>query len=226
MGASHHMLLRYNAPVTSLRSIKAFVGCAILFAAPVYADRLQIQASLLSNYVWRGISESQGNPALQAAIRYQGPFGLYVRAFGSTVDYQGAYGRADFSGGIRNMTPSGLGFNVGETAYRFDESTLNFEESFLRLRFGEWSGAIYHDWQHGNTYLETGYTVGLGSGLHLLLHAGHTSGDTEASYNDYGIGIDEVWHRYTVGLFVTTTNTHFLNHFGGTQVAVALTHVW
>lgn len=205
---------------------RPLLALALLFALPAYGEGVSGQVSILSNYVWRGISESNGNPALQGSVTAVGPIGIYARAFASTLDYRGADVRADFSGGIRNTTPSGLGFNVGATAYRFDASALNFEETFLRLRFGPLSAGIYHDWQHGNTYLETGYQVGLGSGIHLVLHGGHTSGDTVSSYDDYGVGVTKSWQRFTAGVFVTAIDRHILSGLHDTRVALVLTQAW
>ncbi len=200
---------------------------ALLCLAPLAATaRVSGRVALLSDYVWRGISESGGNPALQAAVTAQGPIGLYARAFVSTLDYQGAFIRADFSGGIRNTTPSGLGFNVGATAYRFDRSTLNFEETFIRLRFGPLSAGVFRDWQHGNTYFEAGYRAGLGSGIDLVLHAGHTSGTTIPSYSDFGLGVEKSWHAYAAGLFVTTIDRHAFSGLTDTRVAFVISRSW
>lgn len=212
--------------VNTITRFSPVVLLAMLSAFPVHAQGISGQVSLLSDYVWRGISESNGNPALQASVQAQGPIGLYVRAFGSTLNYQGADVRADFSGGIQDTTPSGLGFNVGATAYRFDASSLNFEETYIRLRFASLSAGVYHDWQHGNTYLETGYRVGLGSGLHLILHGGHTSGDTVASYDDYGVGVTKSWQRFTAGIFATAIDRHPLSGFHEARVAFVLTQAF
>ncbi len=212
--------------VNNVRRICPTLVLAFLLASPAYGEGISGQVSLLSNYVWRGLSESNGNPALQGSVTASGPIGLYARAFVSSLDYRGAHERADFTGGIRDMTPVGLGFDAGATAYRFDVSPLNFEETFLRLRFGSLSAGVYHDWQHGNTYLETGYRVGLGSGLHLLLHGGHTSGDTVASYDDYGIGLTKSWDRFTAGVFVTATDHHIFSGLHDAKVALVLTQAW
>ncbi len=210
----------------TLTGSRSVLALALLFALPAYGEGVSGQVSLLSNYVWRGISESNGNPALQGSVTAVGPVGLYVSGFLSTLSYRGAHERADFTGGIRDMTPSGLGFNAGATAYRFDVSSLNFEETFLRLRFGPLSAGVYHDWQHGNSYLEAGYRVGLGSGLGLVLHAGHTSGDTVASYDDYGLGLTKSWRSFTAGVFVTAIDHHVISGLHDTRVALVLTQAW
>jgi len=206
--------------------LRGFLVLALLVTLPAYAAGVSGQVSLLSNYMWRGLSESSGNPTLQASVLAQGPVGVYARAFASTLDYNGADVRADFSGGIRDTTPSGLGFNVGATAYRFDVNTMDFEETYVRLRFGPLSGGVYHDWQHGNTYLEAGYQVGLGSGIHLVLHGGHTSGRTVASYDDYGIGVDKSWDNFTAGVFVTAIDRHLFSGVYDTRAAFVLTQAW
>ncbi|MHB8252627.1 MAG: hypothetical protein ACYDEV_02760 [Acidiferrobacter sp.] len=112
------------------------------------------------------------------------------------------------------------------TAYRFNVNALSFEETFVRLRFGPLSAGAYHDWQHGNTYLETGYRVGLGSGIHLVLRGGHTSGETIGSYDDYGLGVDKFWQRFTVGVFVTAIDRHPLTGLHETRVALVLSQAW
>ncbi|ASR43355.1 hypothetical protein BEN78_08185 [Xanthomonas citri pv. mangiferaeindicae] len=44
-------------------------------------------AALTSDYVWRGTSQSDAGPALQAGIRIAGKRGLYVQAWGSDVRF-------------------------------------------------------------------------------------------------------------------------------------------
>ncbi len=203
--------------------------CALLaglvLAPLAHANSLRASASILSSYVWRGLPESDGYPVAQGAVSYHGPLGLYGRIFASTVHYQGARERGDFSLGARGMTDSGLGINVGETAYRFDVNRLDFAETFVRLRFAGLSGGVYQDWQHDNTYVEAGYDAGLGSGIHLMLHGGHTFGHTQPSYNDYGIGLAKVWRRFTLGIFLTTTDLRPAR-LRDTRVAVAFTRRW
>ena len=210
-------------------SASLWCGCALavgLALAPTaHADGWRGSASILSSYIWRGIPESDGFPVAQGTVSYHGPLGLYGRIFASTLDYRGAHERADFSAGAREMTDSGLGVDAGETLYRFDVGRLNFAETFLRLRFAGLTGAVYRDWQQGNTYVEAGYDAGLGSGIYLILHGGHTFGHTERSYNDYGLGVEKVWPRFTLGLFLTTTNLE-PRHLGSTRVEVAFTRRW
>lgn len=210
----------------TLTRLRPVLALALVLAAPAYGEGVSGQVSLLSNYVWRGIPETNSNPALQASVLAEGPVGLYARAFATTLDYQGAHARADFSGGIHNSTPSGLGFDVGATAYCFTESPLNFEETYLRLQFGSLSAGAYHDWQHGNTYLEVGYRTRLGSGIHFMAHGGHTSGDTVSSYDDYGLGLDKSWGLFTAGVFVTTIDRHPLSGLHETRVALVLSRAW
>jgi uncharacterized protein (TIGR02001 family) len=44
-------------------------------------------AALTSDYVWRGTSQSDEGPALQAGVKIAGPRGLYVQAWGSDVRF-------------------------------------------------------------------------------------------------------------------------------------------
>lgn len=69
---------------------------ALLLAAPQVqgADGWQASLAATSDYVQRGISQNDGDPALQAAITYWSPTGWYAGAWGSQVDmrvYSGSY---------------------------------------------------------------------------------------------------------------------------------------
>ena len=78
---------------TGLRCTFAIAGLANAFLAgsrPVFADTQSdafgATVTLVSDYVLRGVSQSQGNPALQAGIDYSGPFGVVAGAWASTID--------------------------------------------------------------------------------------------------------------------------------------------
>jgi uncharacterized protein (TIGR02001 family) len=75
---------------------KSLIALALVsaFAAPAFAEEAAAPASPLSfnvgvvtDYVFRGISQSQHKPALQAGVDYAHESGLYVGAWGSTIEW-------------------------------------------------------------------------------------------------------------------------------------------
>lgn len=75
---------------------KSLIALALLsaFAVPAFAEEAAAPASPLSfnvgvttDYIFRGISQSQHKPALQAGVDYAHSSGLYVGAWGSTIEW-------------------------------------------------------------------------------------------------------------------------------------------
>lgn len=71
---------------------KSLIALALVsaFAAPAFAEEaspLSFNVGAVSDYVFRGISQTQGKPALQAGVDYAHASGLYVGAWGSTVNW-------------------------------------------------------------------------------------------------------------------------------------------
>jgi uncharacterized protein (TIGR02001 family) len=84
---------------TSARQARAYIAVlAYTFAstfAPTFAQgRIGGSVSLVSDYVYRGVSQSRGEPALQADFHYASVHGWSVGVWGSTVELNGIEGRS------------------------------------------------------------------------------------------------------------------------------------
>lgn len=70
--------------------LAALVGLFLAAAQPLHAGGLSGSVALTSDYVFRGISQTQGNPALQAGLRVDAANGFYGSAWASTIDFASA----------------------------------------------------------------------------------------------------------------------------------------
>ena len=97
--------------------------------------------TLATDYVFRGISQTQGDPAVQGNIEYTRAFGesglsAYAGAFGSNVDFAGTDARIelDWYGGLRGST-SGIKWDAGVVYYSYpgaeDRLDLDYGEAVL-----------------------------------------------------------------------------------------------
>ena len=68
---------------------------ALLLPLTAPAGELKGTVTLTSDYIYRGLSLSDGNPALQAGVDYALESGLFAGAWGSTIDLDGAAGDPD-----------------------------------------------------------------------------------------------------------------------------------
>jgi uncharacterized protein (TIGR02001 family) len=82
-----------NRPARTRRAL-VFVYLSIASTGAVGGE-LSVTGTLASEYVYRGISLSDGNPAVQLGIDYQHASGLFAGAWASTVDLENFGGRRD-----------------------------------------------------------------------------------------------------------------------------------
>src|SRR5579863_4878758 len=110
------------------------------FASWAHADGTSVaQVGVTSNYIFRGVSESDGNPALQGKVGYEWQNGFYADVFGSTVDIpdSDAVVEAYTYGGYKHPLPSGATIDLGAIAYTFlGGAGLNFYEAYAGVSYG------------------------------------------------------------------------------------------
>lgn len=189
-----------------MKRAAAAIAITFLLAPMASADGVYGDTGVVSNFVWRGLSQTNNNPALQGDVGYEGPNGLYANARASTMDYGHARLRADLRGGISSILPSGVHWNLGLVTHRYDASGLDFTEAYLRLGIAGISGRVSRDWQDRNTYVSVRDRFDLGSDFGLTLHGGHTSGDTAPHYSDVAAGLTKVIQSWTLGVWASDTD--------------------
>ncbi|MBD8737779.1 TorF family putative porin [Sphingomonas sp. CFBP 13706] len=80
---------------------------------------ISLNASVVSDYRLRGITQSAGHAAVQASIELVSPAGLYTGAWGSTIaTYEGAHTELDFYGGYRTKATS-VDLDIGIISYLY-----------------------------------------------------------------------------------------------------------
>ena len=121
---------------------------ATLAAAPAFAEEdggwladsnFSGNVAITSDYVWRGISQTDRNWAIQGGLDYAAPVGLYVGTWASNVSFGGGI-EMDFYGGFANELEMGLSYDVGANYYAYPkahdgETELNFYEVYLKLGY-------------------------------------------------------------------------------------------
>ena len=105
------------AVLSALASQVAFAEeAAAPAAAPTPTWTFPASVSLVSDYIWRGQSQTWGNPAVQAGIEADHASGAYVGFWGSNVSSNwlpNANVEMDFSAGFRNTFATDFKYDVG-----------------------------------------------------------------------------------------------------------------
>ena len=167
---------------------------------------------VVTDYRFRGISQTRVRPALQGGVDFTHSSGLYIGLWASSIRIvrdAGGDGRVelDIYGGFRGKAMGdALAYDVGVLRYQYPNSGLattpNTTEIYGALTFGpatiKYSHSVSDETfgvanSRGSYYLEAAATFDLGNGYALTPHIGHQkfdgSGNNVASYTDLSLGV-------------------------------------
>ena len=92
---------------------------------------ISANVSILTDYLYRGISQTNENFALQGGFDYaHSPTGLYIGTWASNVDFAESL-EIDVYGGIGGELGKGLSWDVGGLYYMYPGSNAQPEEDFF-----------------------------------------------------------------------------------------------
>lgn len=156
---------------------------------------LSANVGFTTDYIFRGISQTSGGPAVQGGIDYAHSSGLYAGLWGSNISWI-----SDFTAGIsssveldtyfgfRNSFAEDFSYDVGFIRYNYPGS--NYPVGFVKADTNEVYGSLGYKWisakysygtgdflgvagAQGTNYLELNASVPLGeTGVTLGAHAG------------------------------------------------------
>ena len=185
----------------------------------------------VSDYRYRGISQTRLKPALQGGADYvNNPTGLYVGAWASTIKWTKDAGgsgdvEVDLYAGKRGQLTDDIGYDVGVLAYVYADNGLKhlagFADADTQEVYGQLSyGPAYIKYAHAvsnlfgivdsknSGYLDIGANIDLTNGWTGNLHAGHQKvrNNDASSYTDWKVGVTRDFGVVTGALAVIGTN--------------------
>lgn len=215
-----------------MKSIYAAIAISLLAPAmPVLADEpaspLSFNASVTTDYRYRGISQTRLKPALQGGADYASASGFYIGTWASTIKWIKDAGgdsnvELDVYGGYKTEISAGLTLDVGALQYIYSGNKLNpsanTTELYAALSFGPVTAKYSHSTSNlfgfadskGSGYLDVSGTFDLGEGFTLTPHVGHQKVRHlgSASYTDYSLTVNKDYAGFTFGLAAVGTDNH------------------
>ena len=123
-------LMRHTYPALACLAISAL--SALSLSAPVAAQDAEKNWSgninLVSQYRFRGIDQSWGQPALQGGVDYKNPNGWYAGAWASTISprsYAGGHSELDLYGGYNGKISDDWSYTAGLYAYTYPGANVS-----------------------------------------------------------------------------------------------------
>lgn len=171
--------------------------------------------TIVSDYQFRGISQTDEAPAIQGGLTLSDESGFYLSVWGSSVDFGGRGTLeldvlAGWSGALNDDWSTDIGImRYGYPNTEFDGS--NFWEVYGSLSYKDLTfGLAYSDDYYGNAgkffYYYGDYTIALTDYLSLGFHIGYNDYDnSDDSYTDWGISLST--EVLGVGLSLGYTDT-------------------
>lgn len=203
--------------LTHLMLLAGLVGAPLVAAAEDSPHSISFNVGATTDYIFRGISQSQHDPAISGGVDYSHSSGLYAGTWLSTQKWveTGAKTSSDFEldiyGGYRGAVGD-IGYDVGLIRYSYDgdqvagwatpnttEAYIGASWKFLSLKYSHTISKYFVAWgtpgvadTKGSNYLELNATHDLGDGWGLLGHVGHQVVKHDnlfnASYTDWKVG--------------------------------------
>lgn len=219
------MKLKTLSALCIAASTLAMTSTAMAWESADGAHSTSGSVAFSSEYIWRGISQTDGDPAISGSLDYGHSSGLYAGVWGSNVDY-GDDASAEFDiylGYANEFGDSGIGYDVGVLRYMFPGEDYNFNEVYGSLSYSIFSvGVAYSGDTLGSGedgfyyYLDAGYELPMG----LNLYGGVGSYDTddafgpEDSYVHYWVGVSKDLAGFTFDLSYQDADSDAEDSFG------------
>lgn len=189
-----------------------------------YAD-LAFNAGVVSDYRYRGISQSRLKPAVQGGVDFSSG-GLYLGAWASTIKWVKDGGgdasiEVDLYGGYKGEITSGLGFDIGVLTYQYPSNKLNpsanTTEVYGALTFGPATAKYSHSTTNlfgfgnskGSGYIDLSATFDV-AGFSVTPHIGRQTvkNTGAASYTDYSLTVSkDIGNGIVLSAAAVDTNT-------------------
>jgi uncharacterized protein (TIGR02001 family) len=208
------------------RTVLAALALATSAGLPSLAyAQLAFNAGVVSDYRYRGISQSRLKPALQGGVDFSSG-GLYVGAWASTIKWikdGGGDGNLelDLYGGYKGEISAGIGYDVGLLTYQYPSNKLNpsanTTEVYGALSYGPATLKYSHSTSNlfgfanskNSGYVDLSATFDI-AGFSVTPHIGRQTvkNNAGASYTDASLTVaKDIGNGIVLNVTIVDTNT-------------------
>ena len=152
-------------------------------AAPTPEHTVTSNVGVVSNYVYRGITQTQSAPAIQGGLDYAHSSGLYAGVWASNVGWitgSGAAGNAslemDTYAGYKGAATAEVSYDVGAIRYNYLGTYTPAAGGYVKADTAEVYGSVAYQW------LSAKYSYALGDFLTVPKAQGTSYLELNASY--------------------------------------------
>jgi len=206
-------------------AITSLLAASTISFQALATEGLSANVAMSSNYLWRGVSQTDNAVAISGGIDYEHQSGFYVGTWTSNVDFgDDTSAELDLYLGFGGELGQGFGYDVGYIYYAYPDS--NQTNSSNEYDFGEIYGSLSYSYfsisanygvnsddgaklYDSALYISADAEFEVAEGLILGLHVGDYSFDNEydsADYTDYGVSLSK--DGFTLAISDTDMDNH------------------
>lgn len=211
----------------TVSTLAALPSVAVAQGAAASPHSFTGNMNLVSEYRFRGISQTDFRPALQGGFDYSHASGVYLGVWASNVSWladAGAGGSSlevDFYGGYKGSVGD-FGYDVGLLQYYYPGSFTGFAAKpntleayvagswqMLTVKYSHALGNLFGvPDSKGSNYLELNGNFDVGAGFGLVAHVGRqkVKNASDCSYTDWKVGVTKSFVGLDWGLSYVDTN--------------------
>jgi len=186
------------------------------FAVSAQESPITANVTLTSDYLYRGISQTSGGPAIQGGFDYVSESGFYVGTWASSITFDDSI-EIDYYAGYTGSLTSEIGYDVGLLYYDYPgQSSDDFLEAYAVLTYGALSASVNYsdDFFAGvgkAAYATLDYGFDLGNDIGLNLHYGyqkfeHTVFGNSDDYSEYNVSLSKAFSGVDLTLTYSDTD--------------------
>jgi len=201
----------------SLSLISLFTATSLLSTQASAVEGLSANVGATSNYLWRGVSQTDDAAAISGGIDYANESGFYAGTWASNIDFgDDASAELDFYLGFSGQLNEDVSYDVGYIYYAYPDSAES--DSSNEYDFGEIYGSLSYsyfsisasygvnnddgaEFADSSLYISADAEFEVADGLTLAFHIGDYSYDDSMvaqDYNDYGVSLSKDGFTFAV----------------------------
>jgi len=204
-----------------ITTLAAAIVLTSVFSNEAFAvDGLSANAAFSSNYLWRGITQTNNASAVSGGIDYVSKSGFYAGTWISTINFGDAASyESDFYFGVAGDLGKGVGYDIGYLYYAYPDSTnidpsnkYNFGELYGKLSYQYFTFSanygvnhqINAKWADKSLYLTADVDYPLADDITLSAHIGdyrYKGNFSSDNYVDYHLTLSKA--GFTFGIYNT-----------------------
>jgi uncharacterized protein (TIGR02001 family) len=192
-----------------MKKIK-LLAAALAFTAiaPMASAEVSVTGTIISDYVFRGVSQTDSSPALQLGLDYEHENGFFAGVWASNVDFEDdADTEIDFFAGYYGEVNDTFSYDVMYNYYTYQGYSSADDSDYGEFLFNAYINAFTVGLGYASDYVNTGdsaqyvsvaYDIELPEEYALTLQAGYTSGDAfdDNEYVDYSVTVAKTFYDF------------------------------